>query len=170
VIFIECLHVLVKCFCFWCKYILHEFIYLHEIVKIQNNSRKARGPDWNPSQVESGQRAGLWGPLLYSANQLHAALYIVSKKCWVKMDMFVVKLNRHSSSYETDQGEQPRKVFIDRCQNSRPTCRRLKSSYRRLAQLAATMFRRISWACIRLMTLGTLWDVLWMNETEKLYC
>ena len=29
---------------------------------------------------------------------------------------------RHSSSYETDQGKQPRKVFIDRCQNSRPTC------------------------------------------------
>ena len=25
-------------------------------------------------------------------------------------------------SYETDQGEQPRKVFIDGCQNSRPTC------------------------------------------------
>jgi len=34
----------------------------------------------------------------------------------------VVKLKRHSSSYETDQGQQPRKVFIDRCQNSRPTC------------------------------------------------
>jgi len=34
----------------------------------------------------------------------------------------VVKLKRHSPSYETDQGKQPRKVFIDRCQNSRPTC------------------------------------------------
>jgi len=31
----------------------------------------------------------------------------------VKADKFVVKLKRHSSSYETDQGEQPRKVFID---------------------------------------------------------
>jgi len=38
------------------------------------------------------------------------------------MDKFVVTLERHSSSYETDQGEQPRNVFIDRCQNSRPTC------------------------------------------------
>ena len=34
----------------------------------------------------------------------------------------MVKIKRHSSSYETDQGKQPRKVFIDRCQNSRPTC------------------------------------------------
>jgi len=33
-----------------------------------------------------------------------------------------VKLKRHSSSYETDQGDKPRKVFIDRCQKSRPTC------------------------------------------------
>ena len=40
----------------------------------------------------------------------------------MKSDKFVVKLQRHSSSYETDQGKQPRKVFIDRCQNSRPTC------------------------------------------------
>jgi len=40
----------------------------------------------------------------------------------VKSDKFVVKSKRHSSSYETDQGEQPRKVFIDRCQNSTPTC------------------------------------------------
>jgi len=38
------------------------------------------------------------------------------------MDKFVVKLKRHSSSYETDQGEKFRKVFIDRCQNSRSTC------------------------------------------------
>jgi len=28
------------------------------------------------------------------------------------MDTFVVKLKRHSSSYETDQGEQPRKFFL----------------------------------------------------------
>ena len=34
----------------------------------------------------------------------------------------MVKLKRRSSSYEIDQGKQPRKVFIDRCQNSRPTC------------------------------------------------
>ena len=34
----------------------------------------------------------------------------------------MVKLQRHSSSYEIDQGKQPRKVFIDRCQKSRPTC------------------------------------------------
>ena len=40
----------------------------------------------------------------------------------MKSDKFVVKLRRHSSSYETDQGKQPRKVFIDRCQNSRPIC------------------------------------------------
>jgi len=40
----------------------------------------------------------------------------------VKFDKFVVKLKRHSSSYERDQGEQPRKVFIGRCQNSRSTC------------------------------------------------
>ena len=33
-----------------------------------------------------------------------------------------MKLKRHSSSYETDQGKHPRKVFIDRCQNGRPTC------------------------------------------------
>ena len=33
-----------------------------------------------------------------------------------------MKLKRRSSSYETDQGKQPRIVFIDRCQNSRPTC------------------------------------------------
>ena len=32
------------------------------------------------------------------------------------------EIKRHSSSYDTYQGEQPRKVFIDRCQNSRPTC------------------------------------------------
>ena len=38
------------------------------------------------------------------------------------MDKFVMKVKRHSSSYETDQGEQPRNIFIDRCQNSRPTC------------------------------------------------
>jgi len=40
----------------------------------------------------------------------------------VKSDKFVVKLKRHSSSYETDQGEEPQKVFIDRCQYGRPTC------------------------------------------------
>ena len=40
----------------------------------------------------------------------------------MKTEKFVVKLKRHSSSYETDQGKQPRNVFIDRCQNSRPTC------------------------------------------------
>ena len=40
----------------------------------------------------------------------------------MKSDKFVVKLKRRSSSYETDQGKQPRQVFIDRCQNSRPTC------------------------------------------------
>jgi len=40
----------------------------------------------------------------------------------VKSDKFVVKLKRHPSSYETDQGEQPRKDFIDLCQNGRPTC------------------------------------------------
>ena len=40
----------------------------------------------------------------------------------MKSDKFVVKLKRHSSSYETDQGKQPRKVFIVPCQNSRPTC------------------------------------------------
>ena len=34
----------------------------------------------------------------------------------------MVKLKRRSSSYKTDQGKQPRKVFIDRCQNSMPTC------------------------------------------------
>ena len=34
----------------------------------------------------------------------------------------MVKSKRHSCSYETDQGKQPRKVFIDGCQNSRPTC------------------------------------------------
>jgi len=28
-----------------------------------------------------------------------------------------MKLKRHSSSYETDQGEEPQKIFIDRCQN-----------------------------------------------------
>jgi len=38
------------------------------------------------------------------------------------MDKFVVKVKRHLSSCETDQGKKPRKVFIDRCQNSRPTC------------------------------------------------
>ena len=40
----------------------------------------------------------------------------------MKSDKFVVKLKRHSSSYERDQGEQPRNVCIDGCQNSRPTC------------------------------------------------
>ena len=42
----------------------------------------------------------------------------------MKSVKFVVKLKRHSSSYETDQDqdEQPRKDFIDRCQKSRPTC------------------------------------------------
>jgi len=40
----------------------------------------------------------------------------------VKSGKFVVKLKRHSSSYETDQGDKPRKVFIDLCRNSRPTC------------------------------------------------
>ena len=39
----------------------------------------------------------------------------------MKSDKFVVKSKRHSSSYETYQGKQPRKAFIDRCQNSRPT-------------------------------------------------
>jgi len=34
----------------------------------------------------------------------------------------VVRLKRNSSSHETDQGEQPGKVFIDRCQNGRSTC------------------------------------------------
>jgi len=38
------------------------------------------------------------------------------------MDKFAVKLKRDSSWYETDQDEQPRKVLIDQCQNSRPTC------------------------------------------------
>jgi len=30
----------------------------------------------------------------------------------VKSGTFVVKLKRHSSSYETDQGQQPRKVLL----------------------------------------------------------
>jgi len=30
----------------------------------------------------------------------------------VKSDKFVVKLKRHSCSYETDQGEQPRKFLL----------------------------------------------------------
>jgi len=34
----------------------------------------------------------------------------------------MVKLKRHSSSSETDQGEESQKVFIDRCKNGRPTC------------------------------------------------
>ena len=38
------------------------------------------------------------------------------------MDKLVMNVKRHSSLYETDQGEQPRNIFIDRCQNSRPTC------------------------------------------------
>jgi len=37
------------------------------------------------------------------------------------MDKLVVKLKRHSSSYEKDQGEQPLKVLIDRCHHSKPT-------------------------------------------------
>jgi len=37
------------------------------------------------------------------------------------MDKFVVKLKRHSSLYQADQCEHPRKVFVDRCQNNRPT-------------------------------------------------
>jgi len=40
----------------------------------------------------------------------------------VEYGKFVVKFKRHSSSYETDQVEWPRKVFIGLCQNSRPTC------------------------------------------------
>jgi len=57
VLSINFLHLLVKLFYFCCKYISYQFIYLHEIVEVQNSSRKARGPDWNPSS------AGLWGPL-----------------------------------------------------------------------------------------------------------
>jgi len=45
----------------------------------------------------------------YSAD---ARRSLVSEMCWVKSDKFVVKSKRHSSSYETDQGEQPRKVLL----------------------------------------------------------
>jgi len=49
------------------------------------------------------------------------------------MDKFVVKLKRHSSSYERDQGEQPQKVFIDRGV-------RTVGLPRNLLQILATLF------------------------------
>jgi len=49
------------------------------------------------------------------------------------MDKFVVKLKRHSSLYKRDQGEQPRKVFIDR------GVRTVGLSNRNLLQIIATL-------------------------------
>ena len=70
----------------------------------------------------------------------------------------MVKLKRHSSSYETDQGEQPRKVFIDGCQNSRPTCSPIEEQ--ESGAIGSDDVSANPEACIRLLTLGTLWDVL----------
>ena len=74
----------------------------------------------------------------------------------------MVKLKRHSSSYETDQGEQPRKVFIDRCQNSRPTCSPVEEQPQASGATGSddVSANPRSKACLRLLTLGTLWDVL----------
>ena len=87
----------------------------------------------------------------------------------MKSDKFVVKLKRHLSSYETDQGKQPRKVFIDRCQNSRPTCPQIEEQPQASCatgsdNVSANNYKIIDMhdiqACIRLLTLGTLRDVL----------
>ena len=75
----------------------------------------------------------------------------------VKSDKFVVKLKRHSSSYAKDQGKQPRKVFIDRCQNSRPTCPPVEEQPQ---ASCATGSDDVSANPSRLLTLGTLRDVL----------
>jgi len=44
-------------------YIRLTLIYLHDIVKILNIPRKARGADRNSSRAASGPWAGLWGSL-----------------------------------------------------------------------------------------------------------
>jgi len=72
----------------------------------------------------------------------------------------VVKLKRHSSSYETDQGKQPRNVFIDRCQNSRPTCPPVEEQPQASYATGSDDVSAYPQACIRLLTLGTLRDVL----------
>ena len=70
----------------------------------------------------------------------------------------MVQLKRHSYSYETDQGEQPRKVVIDGCQNSRPTCSPIEEQAS--GAIGSDDVSANPKACIRLLTLGTLWDVL----------
>ena len=85
------------------------------------------------------------------------------------MGKFVVKLKRHSSPYETDQGEKPRKVLFTGVRTVGLPVHRQKSSHRRLAQLVATMFQRTPQACIRLMTLGTCARSL-SERDGKLYC
>ena len=78
----------------------------------------------------------------------------------MKSDEFVVKLKRHSSSYETDQGKQPRKVFIDRCQNSKPTCPPVEEQPQASCATGSDDVSANPQACMRLLTLGTLLDVV----------
>jgi len=57
----------------------HSFIYLHEIVKMQNFSRKARGPD-KARGPEVGDRCSRWLPKSTSfkandAAEANAAIY-----------------------------------------------------------------------------------------------
>jgi len=80
------------------------------------------------------------------------------------MDKFVVKLKRHSSSYETDQGEQPQKVLLTGVRTVGLPGHRQKSSHRRLVQLLATMFQHIPQACIRSYAYGKAFYWGWRKK------
>ena len=78
----------------------------------------------------------------------------------MKSDKFVVKLKRHLSSYETDQGKQPRKVFIDRCQNSRPTCPPVEEQPQASNATGSDDVSANPPSMYKVNDIGNLWDVL----------
>ena len=79
------------------------------------------------------------------------------------MGKFVVKLKRHSSSYETDQGEKPQS-FIHRCQNSRPTCPPVEEQASGATGSDDSANPR---SMYKVNDIGNLWDVLWVNAMEN---
>ena len=75
------------------------------------------------------------------------------------MGKFVVKLKRHSSSYETDQGEKPRS-FIHRCQNSRPTCPPVEEQSQASGATGSDDVSANPPSMYEVDDIGNLWDVL----------
>ena len=75
------------------------------------------------------------------------------------MGKFVVKLKRHSSSYETDQGEASKSV-IHWCQNSRPTCPPVEEHPQASGATGSGDVSANPPSMYKVNDIGNLWDVL----------